>query len=142
MDLRIYVLHGAWHSQDTDGAEVLGVSEEIGPLLGRLDRIADTEAEGYVEMQGHVQEERGERYYEAVDGGGRYAKFYITEHTLRISGKALGRIVLKGKGGRRMACRRCGAEVRPEREPGLRKEYPYYCPQCDENMYSFECMEM
>lgn len=41
-----------------------------------------------------------------------------------------------------MACRRCGSEVRPERDKWLRKEYPYYCPACDEDMYSFECMEM
>ncbi|HBA50755.1 MAG TPA: hypothetical protein DCZ91_23755 [Lachnospiraceae bacterium] len=40
-----------------------------------------------------------------------------------------------------MACGRCGSKVRPEREAGLREEYPYYCPRCDENMYSFECME-
>ena len=33
-------------------------------------------------------------------------------------------------------------EVRWERERHLRKEYPYYCPGCDENMYSFECMEV
>lgn len=53
----------------------------------------------------------------------------------------LGRDGLKRKNGRKMVCRRCGSRVRPEREAGLREEYPYYCPQCDENMYSFECME-
>lgn len=42
---------------------------------------------------------------------------------------------------RKMACRRCGSEVRPERDKRLRKEYPYYCPKCDEDMYSFECVE-
>ena len=48
---------------------------------------------------------------------------------------------LTGRTGRRMACRRCGSEVLPERDKWLRKEYPYYCPECDENMYSFECVE-
>lgn len=43
---------------------------------------------------------------------------------------------------RKTVCRRCGAEVQRERERQLRKEYPYYCPDCDENMYSFECMEV
>lgn len=43
---------------------------------------------------------------------------------------------------RKTVCRRCGTEVHRERERHLRKEYPYYCPDCDENMYSFECMEV
>ena len=84
MELLIYVLHGAWYTQDTDGAEVLGVSEDIAPLTRELDRIADTKARDYVEMSGHLQEERGDRYYEAVDGGWRYAKFHISEHWLVI----------------------------------------------------------
>ena len=84
MELLIYVLHGTWYTQDTGGAEILGVSEDIVPLLGKLDRIADTKARGYVEMRGHLQEERGARYYEAVDGGWRYAKFYISEHRLTV----------------------------------------------------------
>lgn len=33
-------------------------------------------------------------------------------------------------------CCRCGAVVFKEPEPGI--DYPYYCPVCDENMYSFE----
>lgn len=140
MDLLIYVLHGAWHTQDTDGAGVLGVSEEIGPLLGKLHEIAGMKAGGCVELYGHVREEHGERYYEAMDGDGRYAEFYIVEQYLHVSGKVLARAVLKRRAGRVMACGRCGSKVRPERKPGLREEYPYYCPRCDENMYSFECV--
>ena len=142
MELLIYVLHGAWHTEDTDGTGVLGVAEETGPLLGKLHGIADRKAEGYVELCGHVWEEHGERYYEAMDGDGRYARFCVVEEHLHISGRTLGRAILKKAAGRRMACRRCGSKVRREREAGLREEYPYYCPRCDENMYSFECMEM
>ena len=29
----------------------------------------------------------------------------------------------------------------PERDKWLRRKYPYYCPKCDEDMYSFECVE-
>lgn len=141
MDLLIYVLHGAWHTQDTDGAGVLGVSEEIEPLLGKLHEIASLKAGGCVELCGHVREEHGERYYEAMDGDGRYAEFYIVEQYLHISGNALARTVLKRRAGKVMVCGRCGSKVRPEREPGLREEYPYYCPRCDENMYFFECVE-
>jgi formamidopyrimidine-DNA glycosylase len=35
-------------------------------------------------------------------------------------------------------CNRCGGFVRKETVKGLRKEYPFYCPTCDENMYRFE----
>ncbi len=40
----------------------------------------------------------------------------------------------------KMVCRRCGAAVCRETDRDLKKEYPYYCPCCDENMYSFECV--
>lgn len=35
-------------------------------------------------------------------------------------------------------CKKCGHKVKKETTKGLRKEYPYYCPYCDENMYRFE----
>ena len=91
----IYVLHGAWQTQDTDGAGVLGVSEKIETLLEKLHGIAGMKAGDYVELRGHVREEHGERYYEAVDGDGRYAKFYIVEQSLHVSGKVLAGAVLK-----------------------------------------------
>lgn len=40
------------------------------------------------------------------------------------------------------ACGKCGSVVVPETDMELRKEYPYYCPCCDENMYSFECIDI
>ncbi len=36
-----------------------------------------------------------------------------------------------------MNCNRCGTELIKETE----LDYPYYCPNCDENMYSFESNE-
>ena len=33
-------------------------------------------------------------------------------------------------------CLRCGNYVYPEIDSAI--DYPYYCPTCDENMYSFE----
>lgn len=39
-------------------------------------------------------------------------------------------------------CKRCGAEVCVETDAELKEEYPYYCPCCDENMYSFECRDI
>jgi len=35
-------------------------------------------------------------------------------------------------------CRRCNSKVMEETEPSLKKEYDYYCPNCDENMMSME----
>ena len=35
-------------------------------------------------------------------------------------------------------CKRCESKVLKEVVPELLKEYPYYCPDCDENMYEFE----
>jgi formamidopyrimidine-DNA glycosylase len=39
------------------------------------------------------------------------------------------------------ACSRCGCLVELEEDTELKKEYPYYCPECDENLYSFETKE-
>jgi predicted RNA-binding Zn-ribbon protein involved in translation (DUF1610 family) len=46
------------------------------------------------------------------------------------------RIVMRVR--KKLYCNRCGGLVVKEREPGLRKEYPFFCPECDENMYRFE----
>ena len=35
-------------------------------------------------------------------------------------------------------CIKCGHKVKRETHKGLRKEYPYYCPYCYENMFTFE----
>lgn len=35
-------------------------------------------------------------------------------------------------------CNKCGGKVENEREI---KEYPYYCPDCDEILYIFEVTE-
>lgn len=38
-------------------------------------------------------------------------------------------------------CLRCKGHVEKETDADLVKEYPYYCPYCDENMYRFETFE-
>lgn len=92
MKVMMYVLHGAWDKLDSDGVEVLEVSEKIEPLLKKLEQIADSKAKDYVDMCGYISEERGERYYEAVNVSGKYAKFYITEHYVEISEALMGAI--------------------------------------------------
>lgn len=39
-------------------------------------------------------------------------------------------------------CRRCGCKVVRETDPDLKKQYPFYCPDCDENMDNFEVEEI
>lgn len=92
MKVMMYVLHGAWDKLDSDGVEVLEVSEKIEPLLKKLEQIADSKAKDYVDMCGYISEERGERYYEAANVSGKYAKFYITEHYVEISEALMGAI--------------------------------------------------
>jgi predicted RNA-binding Zn-ribbon protein involved in translation (DUF1610 family) len=39
-------------------------------------------------------------------------------------------------------CRRCGTQVVREDDTDLKNIYPYYCPECDENMFEFETIPM
>lgn len=41
-----------------------------------------------------------------------------------------------------MVCKRCGTKVQKETDEMLKTEYEYYCPECDENLYCFEVMEV
>lgn len=92
MKILTYVLHGMWNTPDTDGVVVIGVSVDVELLLRKLNEIADSKAKEYVEMCGYIQEERGERYYEAVNVSGKYAKFYITEHQMELPENTMGAI--------------------------------------------------
>jgi formylmethanofuran dehydrogenase subunit E len=38
-----------------------------------------------------------------------------------------------------VCCNRCNGEVKEEKHKDLKEEYPYFCPHCYENLYSFEC---
>ena len=39
-------------------------------------------------------------------------------------------------------CRKCNAWMKRETSKELRKEYPFYCPCCNENMYRFETIKI
>ena len=38
-------------------------------------------------------------------------------------------------------CKRCGHPVYSETDPDIAIDYPFICPECDENMFSFEVEE-
>lgn len=92
MKILMYVLHGMLSMRDTDGVVVVEMSADIEPLLRKLSQIADSKAKEYVEMSGYIQEKIGERYYEAVNVSGKYAKFYITEHMVEFPEVLMGMI--------------------------------------------------
>lgn len=89
----LYVLSGAWSTQDYDGSSVLAVSEEKEPLEEMLKQIASNYASEYVNIPlCTAQQECGERHYEISGCEGRWAKFYITEHYVEISESLMGAI--------------------------------------------------
>lgn len=49
---------------------------------------------------------------------------------------------MKGKNMNKLICKKCGREILPENDNALKKEYPYYCSFCDENKYTFECIDV
>lgn len=40
-----------------------------------------------------------------------------------------------------MICKKCRNVVSVEEDEELRREYPYYCSYCDENLYDFEVLD-
>lgn len=89
----LYVLHGAWNTEEYDGCSVLGVSEQIESLEKKLREIAANHASEYVVVPLCTAcQEYGERHYEISGSNGRYAKFYITEHWVELSETLMGAI--------------------------------------------------
>lgn len=83
----LYVLEGAWNTQDADGSIVVGVSEDKELLIEKLDQIEKNKAVDYLQdgLSEKVEEERWDRMYEVRDEEAGWARFCITEHYLEIS---------------------------------------------------------
>lgn len=92
MKIPVYILYGKWNGLDIDIVKIIGVSADEELLLRRLNEIADSKASEYVEMNGYILETQNERYYEIAKSGGKYARFYITEHQLRLSEDIMGAV--------------------------------------------------
>lgn len=39
---------------------------------------------------------------------------------------------------KKVYCNKCNCKVKKEKDKDLKKEYPYFCKNCYENLYSFE----
>lgn len=89
----VYVLHGAWGTQEEDSQEVLGVSAETQALEEKLGQIAKSKAKDYIgETYGETMEDQTDRSYTLTDSIGEYANFCITEHEMDIPEPIMGAI--------------------------------------------------
>ena len=61
----VYVLHGFWENEFTNGCAVLDVSIDLETVMKKLDEIVESKAREYVKVQeDKAEEERGFRYLE------------------------------------------------------------------------------
>lgn len=89
----LYVLAGAWDTTYVDGTGIVGIAEDVKDLKKQLEHIRSTKANEYLgKPYGDIEEESGERHYEITDAAGGYAKFYITEHYVKLSESLMGAI--------------------------------------------------
>ncbi len=80
----IYVLEGAWNTEETDGCEVIKVSNDLDLLKNMLSKIIENKADDYVPYWSrentYITEDIMEFGYDIRDEFGGWAAFYITEH--------------------------------------------------------------
>lgn len=82
----VYVLHGFWETEFTNGYAVVDASIDLEAVTKKLDEIVESKAREYVKIQeDKAEEERGFRYFEIWDKNGHGAKFYIVEQYLELS---------------------------------------------------------
>lgn len=98
--MKIYILYGTWGNNETDGTDVLMVSDSAKPLEKRLEEIAGSNADGFLY---EPDEDRGFWYYEASDYNGGYAKFYITEKDLDLSAETIRMLAIEAERSDRLA---------------------------------------
>ena len=98
----VYVLHGFWENEFTNGCAVVDVSIDLETVMKKLDEIVENKAREYVKVQeDKAEEERGFRYFEIWDENGQSAKFYIVEQYLELSQsmmEAIAESLAKGAG--------------------------------------------
>ena len=68
----VYVLHGFWENEFTNGCAVVDVSIDLETVMKKLDVIVENKAREYVKVQeDKAEEERGFRYFEIWDENGQ-----------------------------------------------------------------------
>lgn len=85
MQIKIFILSGAWNQSELDGTTVIGISTEMAKLINKLADISSNHAASYLSnTYGKLEENISERFYEVMDQAGAWAKFYLTEHFIEI----------------------------------------------------------
>lgn len=85
MGEKVYVLHGYWNTEDTDGCAVISMSRNIDTVRQKLENIAECKGAEYISVPYEMIEmEHTDRMLELSDDvlARAYAKFYITEELI------------------------------------------------------------
>lgn len=93
--MKIYVVHGCWNLEETDGSQIFLVTREEKKAIDMLDTIAENRAEEYVTFPYEMEvSERTERLYELQDTvmAGTYGRFGITEMSMELDDDFLEKI--------------------------------------------------
>lgn len=70
----VYVLHGFWENEFTNGCAVVDVSIDLEAVMKKLDEIVESKAQGYLKVQEDKAEE--ERGLSVILGGVEHEKVY------------------------------------------------------------------
>lgn len=83
--MRVFVLHGYWHTPDNDGVTIVSVSTYEDLLINRLKEIQKNKAADYIDIDpDNFSEDIWTTHYELFSNES-YAKFYITEEEVLAS---------------------------------------------------------
>lgn len=97
-EILIFVLTGAWYKDGVHGFGVLGISNEIRPLMEMIKEVEDSNAEKWIGKTSVVINEKGSRgRYKIEDMHGNFAEFRITVHKTGISESVTDKIVRERK---------------------------------------------
>lgn len=80
---KVYVLHGYWNTEFSDGVKIIKISKNFDTVYEELRKIIESKASEYIDMPDYsdIYIEEDDREYEVMSNynGNLYAKFYITE---------------------------------------------------------------
>lgn len=92
-NIKLFVLAGCWECPDDIGVTVVAISNNKDCLVDKLNQIATTQANEYVNIDGYiVLEEHTDTKYEISGDNRGNARFYITEEPAMLDEMFMGEI--------------------------------------------------